>query len=256
MRRKTLAFDLDGTLAASKSLMSCEMAETLGRALSYYEVCIISGGAFPQFESQVLSQLRVDPRLLAHLHLMPTSGTRLFQFDQARLEWVKRFSDDLTTDEVERATNALRQSAQELGLWEEPADGPIIENRGSQITFSALGQNAALDAKSAWDPTGEKKSLLRKSVSERIADLEVRSGGSTSIDVTRHGVDKAYGMRRLTLVLNQTFADVLFFGDRLQPDGNDYPVRAMGIETIEVRDPRETERAIAAVLAVSQPRSV
>jgi phosphomannomutase len=254
MLRKLLAFDLDGTLALSKSALCPSMAEVLGRALSYYEVCVISGGAFPQFKTQVLAHLTVDHRQLAQLHLMPTSGTKLYQFDSATDAWVQRYSDDLSIDEVKQATDALSASAKELGFWETNPNGAIIEDRGSQITYSALGQNASLEAKSAWDPGGAKKAALRNAVALRVPDLEVRAGGSTSIDITHHGVDKASGMRRLMSELHFTFADVLFFGDQLQPGGNDHPVWAMGIETIEVRNPVDTLRALTAILAVSQPR--
>src|SRR5690606_30764905 len=105
-----------------------------------------------------------------------------------------------------------------LGLWESETWGPILEDRGSQITFSALGQQAPVDAKRAWDPTGARKSALRDAVAARVPDLEVRSGGSTSVDITRKGIDKAYGMRQLAEQTGVPLADMLFYGDRLDPD--------------------------------------
>src|SRR3546814_15025628 len=114
-------------------------------------------------------------------------------------------------------------------LWASETWGDILEDRGSQITFSALGQRAPLDAKVAWDPTGEKKNTLREAVAARIPDLEVRSGGSTSVDITHRGIDKAYGMQQLADVTGIPLDDMLFVGDRLDPDGNDYPVLALGV---------------------------
>ncbi|MBN9179143.1 MAG: HAD hydrolase family protein, partial [Microbacterium sp.] len=116
-----------------------------------------------------------------------------------------------------------------LGLWESDTWGPILEDRGSQITFSALGQRAPLEAKLAWDPTGERKNALRAAVALRIPDLEVRSGGSTSVDITHRGIDKAYGMQRLAEQTGIPLDEMLFVGDRLDPDGNDYPVLALGV---------------------------
>ena len=81
----------------------------------------------------------------------------------------------------------------------------------------------------AWDPTGEKKNTLRDAVAARIPDLEVRSGGSTSVDITHRGIDKAYGMRKLAEVTGISLDDMLFVGDRLDEHGNDYPVLAMGV---------------------------
>ena len=71
----------------------------------------------------------------------------------------------------------------ELGLWEENPWGNIIEDRGSQITFSALGQEAPLDAKRAWDPDGTKKAALRDAVQPDVPELDVRGGG---YDFGRH----------------------------------------------------------------------
>ena len=122
----------------------------------------------------------------------------------------------------------LRIGAEKLGLWTNDTWGPALEDRGSQVTYSALGQGAPDDVKLAWDPDNSKKQSLRRFAAERLPDLEVKSGGSTSIDVTRRGIDKAYGATRLMLALRLTEREILFFGDRLDPDGNDYPIKAMG----------------------------
>jgi HAD superfamily hydrolase (TIGR01484 family) len=223
-----VAFDLDDTLAPSKSPLDPSMVPLLRGLLERTQVCIISGGQISQFRSQVLTALDgTDPALLDRLHLMPTCGTQYWRFEHG--EWVAQYSEDLTDDQIERATAALKSSALSLGLWETTTWGPVLENRGSQVTFSALGQNAPVDAKSAWDPTGTKKSALRARVAAELPDLEVRSGGSTSIDVTRRGIDKAYGMTKLRDLTGIGFDDMLFIGDRLDEDGNDFPVIALGI---------------------------
>ena len=86
-------------------------------------------------------------------------------------------------------------------------------------------------------------------VQERLPDLEVRSGGSTSVDITRQGIDKAYGMRRLAELTGIPFAETLFIGDRLDPDGNDYPVKALGVPTVAVEGWEDTVEVIAAITA-------
>ncbi len=112
--------------------------------------------------------------------------------------------------------------------------GEIIEDRGSQITYSALGQEAPAEAKYAWDPDGKKKWSLRDYAAPLLQDVEVRVGGTTSVDVTSIGIDKAYGMEKLLAVLEIEKGDILFVGDKLQEGGNDYPVKAMGIDSIAV----------------------
>ena len=204
------------------------MAERLIALLDVVPVCIISGGQFAQFSKQVVEKLvDASPAALERLHLMPTCGTQYFRFVDG--EWTKIYAQDLSEDEKSRALAAVESEARRLGYWESETWGPILEDRGSQITFSALGQSAPVDVKAAWDPTGEKKNSLREAVAARIPDLEVRSGGSTSVDITHRGIDKAYGMQRLAEHTGISLDDMLFIGDRLDPDGNDYPVLALGV---------------------------
>jgi HAD superfamily hydrolase (TIGR01484 family) len=253
--RKTrlVAFDLDDTLAPSKTAITPRMADLLVRLLGVVEVCVISGGQFGQFESQLVANLPLDhPDALTRLHLMPTCGTQYYLFQNGG--WVQQYAENLTEEQKTAALAAVESEARRLGLWE-PANsgtetwGPILEDRGSQITFSALGQSAPVDAKKAWDPTGEKKNSLRAAVEPLLPDLEVRSGGSTSVDITRRGIDKAYGMRKLAELTGIPFEDMLFVGDRLDPDGNDFPVIALGIPTHAVEGWEDTAEFVEEFLA-------
>jgi HAD superfamily hydrolase (TIGR01484 family) len=230
---RLVAFDLDDTLAASKSPVQPAMAERLIALLGLAPVCIISGGQFGQFSKQVVDKLTdASPTALARLHLMPTCGTQYYRFVDGA--WTQVYAQNLTADEKTRALAAVESEARRLGFWEARTWGPILEDRGSQITFSALGQSAPVDVKAAWDPTGEKKNTLRAAVQDLLPDLEVRSGGSTSVDITRRGIDKAYGIARLSELTGIRLTDMLFIGDRLDPEGNDYPVLAMGVPTLAV----------------------
>lgn len=242
---RAVVFDLDDTLAASKSAMDPAMSAALARLLERVPVCIISGGRFEQFEAQALSGFTASHDALAQLHLMPTCGTRYYLWGDGA--WQQQYAEDLSDDEKQRTIAVLEQGARELGLWHPGAWGDIIEDRGSQITFSALGQRAPVEQKSAWDPDGAKKSALREYAASRLPDLEVRSGGSTSIDVTRKGIDKAYGMQRLLERLSATTDDVLFIGDRLDEGGNDYPVYAMGVPSVAIHGWPQTLEVVTAI---------
>lgn len=241
-----VAFDLDDTLAPSKSALDPRMLDAFASLLEVVPVAVISGGNFTQFEQQLLSQLSAREGLsLDDLHLMPTCGTRYYRWahaaDQGRGGWDLVYAEDLTDDEKARALASVEAEARAAGLWAAETWGPILEDRGSQITFSALGQSAPVDAKKAWDPTGEKKDRLRALVQAELPDLEVRSGGSTSIDITRKGIDKAYGMQKLVELTGVALDEMLFVGDRLDPDGNDYPVKALGVECHAVEGWEDTE---------------
>jgi hypothetical protein len=244
---RLIAFDLDDTLAPSKSPIDPRIGELLIALAEKVEVAIISGGQLAQFQAQVVDRLPdAASDLLARIHLLPTCGTQYYRITADGISTV--YAHSLTDDQKARALAAVEEEARRLELWESEPWGDILEDRGSQITFSALGQQAPLDAKTAWDPTGEKKNTLRDAVAARIPDLEVRSGGSTSVDITHQGIDKAYGMRQLAEQTGIDLDDMLFVGDRLDPHGNDYPVLAMGVRCQPVEGWEDTARFLEVLL--------
>ena len=219
------------------------MAKALVSLLQRLPVCIISGGRFEQFQAQVLDQLTAPEQILNRLHLMPTCGTRYYSRQQGA--WSQVYSEDLSATEKARIMQVLEETSRTLGYWEEYPRGELIEDRGSQVTYSALGQAASLDAKAAWDPDGTKKSLLVAHATPLLPDFEVRAGGSTSIDVTRKGIDKAYGVRKLMMQIHAAPEELLFVGDRLDEVGNDYPVLAVGVPCVPVTSWQDTLTVIA-----------
>jgi phosphomannomutase len=253
--KKVIAFDLDGTLAPSKSPLPERMGELLDKLLDKFQVCVISGGKFEQFEKQLLSGLHAEPEKLARLHIMPTCGTRYYKYDVAQEAWQKVYAEDFTEPEKQKIMAALEKGMDELDLREEKIYGEIIEDRGSQVTLSVLGQDI-VDAlglegvriKEEWDPDNQKKEALRKLVAPSIPEFEIKVGGLTSVDVTKPGIDKAYGMKRLAEALAISQDDILFIGDRLGEGGNDYPVKAMGIDSLEISSWQETAVAVQAII--------
>jgi len=239
MAVRLVAFDLDDTLAESKSAIEPEMGLALARLLGVTQVGIISGGALPQFEAQVLSRLPGDADL-GRLHILPTCGTRYMRFEDGA--WHVVYRQYLTGEEKTAAIASLTKHAKELGSWEpdDKLSGDRIEDRGSQITYSALGQEAAPEVKRAWDPTGAKRHALRDAVAADLPGLSVGDGGSTSIDITRQGVDKAYGMKVLSEATGLPLDDMVFIGDRTEPGGNDYSVVQLGVKTMPVTGWRDT----------------
>jgi phosphomannomutase len=189
--KKVIAFDLDGTLAPSKSPLPSRIGELLSQLLEKFQVCVISGGKFEQFGKQLLSGLDAEPEKLARLHLMPTCGTRYYIFDPASSAWNQVYAEDFTQNEKDAISSALEKGLDELGLREDKIYGEIIEDRGSQVTLSVLGQDIVdelglegVRIKEEWDPDNKKKEAIRALVAPKIPDFEVKVGGLTSIDVT------------------------------------------------------------------------
>ncbi len=243
---KTLViFDLDGTLAESKSALDGEMAALLGRLLADVKVAVISGGAWPQFEKQILPQLPEDGRL-DNLSLLPTCGTRFYRHQAG---WRELYSEEFSSEEKARIVKALNTAFDLSGLRAPQVWGEVIEDRGSQVTLSALGQQAPLDEKKKWDPDFAKRERIKAIAEPLIPGFSIRLGGSTSIDVTRLGIDKAYGIQKLRETLGIPIKDMIFVGDAIFPGGNDYPAKEAGVVSIAVRDPHETKRVIETIIA-------
>jgi hypothetical protein len=247
--KKLIVYDLDGTLAESKSPLDAEMAGLLHDLLAILKVAVISGGAWTQFEGQLLSNLPRDERL-ANLSLLPTCGTQFFRYGA---DWTKVYSEDLSADERARIESSLEKAVLQAGFKPQKLWGDQIEDRGSQITFSALGQAAPLAEKDKWDPDYAKRKKIKAILDKLLPEFSVRMGGATSIDVTKPGIDKAYGIRKLRDILGIPLKAMIFIGDALFVGGNDYPAEEAGVVSIPVKSPEETKRVTEAIIACLDP---
>lgn len=244
--KKLVAFDLDGTLALSKQPLDDDMAERIADLLDVCLVDIISGGDWPQFEKQVVSRLPGRAKL-ANLFIQPTTGTKLYRWSG---DWKPVYAELFSADERHEIETALDDAVKAEGLDEGQTWGDRIEDRGSQITFSGLGQEAPLIAKNNWDADRSKREALQKRLRAALPDLSINIGGSTSIDITRKGVDKQYGLTKLLPVAGVGKEEVLFVGDAIFPGGNDYPAKEMGLDTIKVDEIEQTRLVISTVATV------
>ena len=245
--KKLIIFDLDGTLAKSKSAIDKEMAKLFNNLLDVAKVAIISGGDWPQFQKQVLDHLP-KKTLLKKLSILPTCGTKFYQFKN---DWEKLYAENFTDDERKKILDSLHTAIKEAGITIKKTWGEQIEDRGSQITFSALGQQAPLDEKKNWDNDFAKRKKIVVPLKTALKGFSVGMGGTTSIDITKPGIDKAYGIQKLKEILGIEIQDMLFIGDALFEGGNDYPARKTGVDCIQVRDPEETKSIIETVIACS-----
>lgn len=252
MQKKLIAFDLDDTLAVTKSPITDEMSEILGRVLEYFDICVISGGNFEQFKKQVVDRLEIPVHKLNRLHLMPTCGTRYYRFDELNEKWQLQYAEDLSGQDKKTIIDIVEKTARAAGLWPEDPFGEVIEDRGSQVSISFLGQQAPAENKYEWAQKHSKDRIrVRDILAEQLQDFEVRAGGSTTIDITRLGIDKAYGMKKLCEAIEISKDEILFIGDKLQEGGNDYPVKAMGITSIEVKCHDDTLYVLEGILGIT-----
>jgi HAD superfamily hydrolase (TIGR01484 family) len=244
--KRLVAFDLDGTLALSKQPIDADIAALLARLLAVAMVAVISGGDWPQFETQFVQRMTADADL-SRLIIMPTTGTKLYRYQAG--SWQRIYADLFSEDESKQIRQSLLKAIEQAGVAPERIWGDQIEDRGSQITFSGLGQEAPLDAKDKWDPDRKKREKIQARLQEMLPDFAINIGGATSIDVTRKGVDKGYGLKKLSEQTGVSLAEMIFIGDAVFPGGNDYPAKLVGVDTVHIRDVVETMTVVGAIIA-------
>ena len=91
--KRLIVFDLDGTIAESKSSLDDEMSTLLRDRLGIVKVADISGGNWPQIEKQLVSNLPHDANL-ENLSLLPTSASGLVDLHRESI-WISYCSTAL-----------------------------------------------------------------------------------------------------------------------------------------------------------------
>jgi phosphomannomutase len=195
---KVIAFDLDGTLAESKQRVSAEMGELLGQLLHKMPIAIMSGGGWKQFEKQFLIALPPEA-LLDRLYLFPDNAAQCFVHTNGA--WHPQYDQAFTPAEKDHIVTVLKESLAVLGMAQAPVRiwGERIEDRGAEIAFSPLGQEAPLEAKEDWHKDhDDMRTRLHLELEKRLPEFANAMGGLTTIDITRKGITKAYGIERLS----------------------------------------------------------
>ncbi|HLP86560.1 MAG TPA: HAD-IIB family hydrolase [Candidatus Paceibacterota bacterium] len=250
LSKKIASFDLDGTLAESKQHLEKDMSEMLCSLLKEKMVAVISGGSYNQFTKQFLPFLTPSKEdediIYKNLILLPTSGSRRYQYDSLKKEWVITDEEAMDEEVREKVKKVLGEiiSSGKYGLVPVVEGDEIVEDRVTQITMSALGQHAPLDLKKAWDPDQVKRQQIKKELEPLLPEVSITIGGATSIDILPKGFNKASGLLRLLNKLGMTIQDMVFVGDAIFPGGNDYSAYEAGIESIKVSGPTEVKELI------------
>ena len=241
--KKVIMFDLDGTLTKSKAALDEEMALLLCQLLGKKFVAVMGGGNYPQFKNQFLKYLKCAETELKKLFILPVSGGSLYKYQDG--QWSLEYSHTLTAKEKERVVGAFQKAFCDIRYIAPPkVYGKVIEDRESQITFSALGQKAPLKDKREWNTKNDIRPKLKAALEKYLPEFEVRFGGLTSIDITKKGIDKAYGVEQVAKFLSISKKDVVYIGDALYKGGNDYAVKRANIDTMQVKDEKETKQLI------------
>lgn len=236
-----IAVDLDGTLVKSKLEITPDMSAVLGEWLKTNKFAVISGASFSQLKIQILNHLPTDINL-NNLILLPITGQSYYIYKNN--EWTETHKEIMPADDVEKIFGAFKKIPQELIPVSNPEYGPQLQNRGGQVSFSALGQDAPYLEKYAWDPDLTKRQIIISELEKIIPEFETKIGGTTTIDITPKGIDKGFAIKKIANIEGIQESDIIFFGDRIIPGGNDFAATNSGAVCISVESPNETRDAI------------
>lgn len=243
-KKKLISFDSDGTIQHTKSKIDSEITHLLNQLARYYKVNIISGTGIDYLKPNVLDLLEPNENIT----LSPTCGTRFVVLKDGK--YTELYSETLSKTEINNIMEAFDYAMKKIAHNPTQTWGEIVEDRGTQVTFSALGQRAPSEAKFTYDPDLSKRKQIAKYLREKISEdaYDIRIAGTTSVDVTRKGINKGYGIRKLIQYYHIGLDDVLFVGDRLDEIGNDYPVAEIGVDSLWVESIQETKEVIASLV--------
>ncbi len=245
---RCLAFDLDDTLTASKTKANKEIIDILTKLINKYNCyfSIISGSKFNQIHNQILKYF--DEKLFKNFIIFPVLGGVLHYYNNGKFVAEKQVPD-ISKHTFNKISKAIKILATQKNIWCENPTGNIIEHRGVQITYSALGQKATYKDKQDWNVKNFKiKKALAKEIQKQFPELSVKLGGITSIDISNPKISKEFAINTLLKKFNLSKFEVIYFGDNFRKDGNDYPVIKTGVKIKKVKSWKDTYKILLSML--------
>jgi len=211
-------FDVDGTLTPSRGRMNDEFAEFFDKFVSNHECYLITGSDRDKTLEQIPKEI-YDKFIEAY----QCSGNHIFQAD------TEVYKNDWTLPDphYKWLLNELHESK----FYSKSGDH--FDQRVGLLNFSVLGRKGGIEGRAMykqWDEHKKEREGIAKRFNERwykqewwdiSADLVIATvAGETGIDITPHMKGKEQ------IVENFDAKDVMYFGDKTMPGGNDYSIAA------------------------------
>lgn len=247
--KKLVMFDIDGTIAESKRPIDKEMSNLLARASHTRKIAFISGEKYSQFMNQIVSKLPKKGTKYENVLLFPQNASLCYAY--IKKEWKKVYEKKMTQKEEKFIKKTIVSAMKDSG-FKTPVNsyGKLIENRGSEVVFSALGQKAPIAKKKNWNKNeGDIRKKIKNLLERRLPDFDAKIAGLTSIDVIREGINKSFGLTFAGKYFKTKKRDILYVGDALFKGGNDHPIIGSGADWIRVKSPKETKKIIRSLIS-------
>ncbi len=235
---KKFIFDVDGTLTPSRKKITPEFFDEFFQFTEENDVYLVTGSDRDKTLEQITPEIYNNCKRVYNC-----SGSDVYEGDKNvyRNDWelpekVERFLQD----ELDFSQFPIR-------------NGNHIERRPGGVNFSILGRDKdpmlGREEYIKWNKIHSERRFIALRILDMFPDLSVALGGQTGIDIGPLGADKSQILRDFT-----ADDEIHFFGDRMEPGGNDYSlgeaVKKMGGFTYNVDSYKDTRDVIISSVAV------
>jgi phosphomannomutase len=201
-------FDVDGTLTPSRQQIDPNFAIFFGDFCAVNDVYLVTGSDKPK----TVEQIGEDIYSLAK-RVYNCSGCDVWEGETniRSSNWKLKISEKTwLLDKLEESQFPLRT-------------GLHIEERQGMVNFSVVGRNATMGERKLYvkyDTEFNERNTIADLFNKEFPNLVARPGGETGIDISPKGNDKSQ------ILQDFNHEDkIYFFGDRMDPAGNDYPLK-------------------------------
>jgi len=235
--KKVLIADVDETICETCQEISSEMAVEIDRLVKQgYTWAFISGTKVDDLQKMISSKVKEEH------HLLATTGTNYVKVTPQGNDLI--YQQSFSTEQKQEIMAALDKVITHFDIRAMTTKEDQVQDRDSQITLSAIGRNAPIELKKQYDPDGEKRKVWIGYLQDLLGDrYDYKIGGTTSLDITQKGLDKEWGIKEFAKQNNILLKEILFFGDKIYPGGNDYPASKI-VDCIAVKNPEDTLREL------------
>ena len=233
-KKKVIICDIDGTLAYTDTEVTDEILNVIKKLQKKYLFVTMGNGTFTHLHNQFVKKYKEKND--KEIYVYSLGGMECYKVADEGI--IKIYSNDLSEDEKRKLVNTISDFIRKYKITPDTYDQ--IEDRGSMVVFSILGRKANKELKYNFDPDRKKREkFIEEFFSKKLPEFEMKIGGTTTIDFTRKGFTKAFGVKKIKEMFNHDFKEMIYFGDNLQEGGNDHAVKKL-IEAVEVKNPEDT----------------
>lgn len=236
MKKRLVAFDLDGTLTQHKSPLSEECRKTLDRLREAgYTLLMVGAGQC----RRIYDQMGAYP-----IDIIGNYGMQYATASDGEFRLLRDETRPVDRETVEARVRILREKH---GFTDYAGESVEYHPSGC-LTFAVLGTKAQLPEKLAFDPDRTRRRAIYAEVVAAFPEYVVFVGGTSSFDMAPKPYDKYRALADYCKEHGFSHEEVLFVGDDYGIGGNDEAVYLSDIDFLKIDDYRVTPEKLKFLL--------